>query len=88
VNGYPSSTDDPPQPHASAWGFSFLNSDKRVREDIIKTFNGLAYVGGFTQLAAAAALYYKDGHASGFLAAVGFILSCKAVSWIVMAYES
>jgi len=68
--------------------FMIVTFNKRVREDIIKTFNGLAYVGGFTQLAAAAALYYKDGHASGLLAAVGFILSCKAVSWIVMAYES
>ncbi|ACK79329.1 MAG: hypothetical protein M1492_07845 [Gammaproteobacteria bacterium] len=65
-----------------------LYFNKRVREDIIKTFNRLAYAGGFTQLAAAAALYYKEGHASGFLAAIGFILSCKAISWIVMAYEA
>ena len=38
-----------------------LYFNKRVREDIIKTFNRLAYAGGFTQLAAAAALYYKEG---------------------------
>lgn len=79
MNGYPSSTDDPPQPHASAWGFLAA---------VAMWFALLWPAEVSTQLAAAAALYYKDGHASGFLAAVGFILSCKAVSWIVMAYES
>ncbi|MBU2738709.1 hypothetical protein [Acidithiobacillus concretivorus] len=65
--------------------FSF---NKRVREDIIHTFNVLAYAGGFTQLGVLAYNFFEhDKGISGFFAAIGYILVCKSVVWLIKACE-
>ncbi|MBE7562703.1 hypothetical protein H7F10_07005 [Acidithiobacillus sp. HP-6] len=65
-----------------------FNFNHRLREDIIRTFNVLAYAGGITQLGALAYnLFEHDKGMSGFLAAIGYILVCKSIVWLVMACE-
>ncbi|PKY11737.1 hypothetical protein B1757_02805 [Acidithiobacillus marinus] len=60
----------------------------RLRNDIIRTFNVLAYAGGTTQLGAVAYnLWVHDKGMAGFLAAIGYILVCKSVVWLIMACE-
>lgn len=62
-----------------------LYFNHRVREDIIKTFNRLAYVGGFGELGAAAAQAYLHGHYVGFGVAVAYVILCMIPAWLVMA---
>jgi len=61
--------------------------NKRVREDMIRTFNRIAWVGGFTNLSLASANAIAHGNYAGFLVAGGFILIGKAIAWILMSYD-
>jgi len=67
---------------------AMITFNKTVRQDIVKTFNTLAYVGGTTQLGVLAYNVFEHGAGiSGFFAALGYILVCKSIVWLVLAYE-
>ena len=64
-----------------------LYFNRKVREDIIRTLNRIANIGGFAQLGAAATQAIEYGHFGGFLVALGFVIGVKVPVWLIMASE-